>query len=122
MKRKLQRALSGLFLLSLVLLAGCSSGSGLVGVPEPGQAPPGPPLLPATDAGLAEHVPAQIIIGFVPKTDARKIATAVNPTTSIGRFASPMIRSSPRSNGGHRRSMLQAPGMCRPAAPIRLWP
>ena len=80
MKRKLQRALSGLFLLSLVLLAGCSSGSGLVGVPEPGQAPPGPPLLPATDAGLAEHVPAQIIIGFVPKTDARKIATAVNGT------------------------------------------
>src|SRR2546427_2439118 len=80
MKRKLQRALSGLFLLSLVLLAGCSSGSGLVGVPEPGQAPPGPPLLPATDAGLAEHVPAQIIIGFVPKTDARKVATAVNGT------------------------------------------
>ena len=81
MKRKLQRALSGVFLLSLVLLAGCSSGSGLVGVPGPGQAPPpGPPLLPATDAGLAEHVPAQIIIGFVPKTDARKIATAVNGT------------------------------------------
>src|SRR5438552_11010710 len=81
MKRKLQRALSGLFLLSVVLLAGCSSGSGLVGVPRPGQAPPpGPPLLPATDAGLAEHVPAQIIIGFVPKTDARKIATAVNGT------------------------------------------
>src|SRR2546427_1565990 len=81
MKRKLQRALSGLFLLSLVLLAGCSSGSGLVGVPGPGQAPPpGPPLLPATDAGLAEHVPAQVIIGFVPKTDARKIATAVNGT------------------------------------------
>src|SRR5438128_4454870 len=73
MKRKLRRVLSGLFLLSLVLLAGCSSGSGLVGVP-------GPPLLPATDAGLAEHVPAQIIIGFVPKTDARKIATAVNGT------------------------------------------
>src|SRR5437867_4053196 len=81
MKRELQRALSGVFLLSLVLLAGCSSGSGLVGVPGPGQAPPpGPPLLPATDAGLAEHVPAQIIIGFVPKTDARKIATAVNGT------------------------------------------
>ena len=81
MKRKLQRALSGLFLLSLVLLAGCGSGSGLVGVPGPGQAPPpGPPLLPATDAGLAEHVPAQIIIGLVPKTDARKIATAVNGT------------------------------------------
>src|SRR5436309_12245197 len=81
MKRKLQRALSGLFLLSLVLLAGCGSGSGLVGVPGPGQAPPpGPPLLPATDAGLAEHVPAQIIIRLVPKTDARKIATAVNGT------------------------------------------
>lgn len=81
MKIKLQQAGRWLFFLSLVFLAACSSGSRLVGISGPGQgSPPGPTPLPATDAGLAEHVPQQIVIGSLPKTELRTIVTAINGT------------------------------------------
>src|SRR5205809_4721987 len=81
MQRKLQRVLRGSFLLSLVLVAGCTSGSRLVGVSGPSQRPAiGPPPLPTNDAGLAEHVPQQVVIGYVPGAQVQQVVHEINGT------------------------------------------
>src|SRR5437879_11813442 len=75
MTRTLRRAGWTPLVLSVLLLVGCTSGSGLIGVPSPGPGgPSGPPPLPSSDAGLADHVPQQIVIGVQPNTDIHRIA------------------------------------------------
>src|SRR2546422_3645622 len=79
MKRTLLQAGWAPLVLSVMLVVGCTSGSGLVGVPGPGHGvPTGPPPLPSSDAGLADHVPQQIVIGFLSGADIRKVIVAVN--------------------------------------------
>src|SRR5437867_11010759 len=74
MTRTLRQAGWTPLVLTLLLLVGCTSGSGLVGVPSPGPgAPTGPPL-PSSDARLCAHVPQQIVIGVLPNTHAHRIA------------------------------------------------
>ena len=69
--------------LTVLLLVGCTSGSGLVGVPSPGPGgPTGQPPLPSSDAGLADHVPQQIVIGVHPNTDIHRIAASVGGTVT----------------------------------------
>ncbi len=81
MRSRFQQIGWRLFVLSCVFLVGCSSGSKLVGVSGPNQgATSGPPPLPTTDVGLAEHVPQQIVIGVLPKAEVHKIAVAINGT------------------------------------------
>src|SRR5437667_3296827 len=64
--------------LTVLLLVGCTSGSGLVGVPSRGPGgPTGQPPLPSSDAGLADHVPQQIVIGVHPNTDIHRIAASI---------------------------------------------
>ncbi len=71
-----------LFFLSLLLaVTGCSSGSGLLGVPSPSQNPPaGPPPLPSSDAGLAEHVSQQVVIGYVPGAQLLQVVREIKGT------------------------------------------
>src|SRR3989449_8503959 len=79
MKRTLLQAGWAPLVLSGMLVVGCTFGSGLVGVPGPGHGvPTGPPPLPSSDAGLADHVPQQIVIGFLSGADIRKVIAAVN--------------------------------------------
>ncbi len=78
MKNKIQRVGWKLFILSFLFLFGCTSGSRLVGVPSSQGPTSGPPTLPSADSGLAEHVPQQLIIGFLPKAEAQKVVAAVN--------------------------------------------
>ena len=67
--------------LTLVLVAGCTTGSGLVGVPGSGQGvPTTPPGLPSSDAGLADHVPQQIVISVIQKSDVHRVVAAVDGT------------------------------------------
>ena len=83
MTRTLRRAGWTPLVLSVLLLVGCTSGSGLIGVPSPGPGgPSGPPPLPSSDAGLADHVPQQIVIGVQPNTDIHRIATSVGGTVT----------------------------------------
>src|SRR2546427_9988538 len=78
MTRTLRRAGWTPLVLTVLLLVGCTSGSGLVGVPSPGPGgPTGQPPLPSSDAGLADHVPQQIVIGVLPNTDAHRIAASI---------------------------------------------
>jgi thermitase len=68
-----------LSILSVVFLTGCAASSGLLGVPSSGPVSPGgPPPLPSTDAGLAEHVPQQVVIGLLPATEPQKVIATVN--------------------------------------------
>ena len=79
MKMTLLQAGWAPLVLSVMLVVGCTFGSGLVGVPGPGHGvPTGPPPLPSSDAGLADHVPQQIVIGFLSGADIRKVIAAVN--------------------------------------------
>src|SRR5947209_8726254 len=79
MKRTLRQAGWTPLVLSVVLVAGCTAGSGLVGVPGPGQVvPTGPPPLPSSDAGLADHEPQQIVIGFLPTADVHRVVAAID--------------------------------------------
>src|SRR5213593_3413074 len=79
MRGVFQRARSILLLSLLLAVAGCSSGSRLTGVSSPSPSVPvGPSPLPTSDAGLAEHVPQQIVIGFLPRADVHKIAAAID--------------------------------------------
>src|SRR2546428_1892877 len=81
MKRTLRQAGWAPLVLTVVLVVGCTSGSGLVGVPGPGQGvPTGPPPLPSSDAGLADHVPQQIVIGILPKADVHRVVAAIDRT------------------------------------------
>src|SRR5256886_14743856 len=81
MKRTLRQAGWTPLVLSVVLIVGCTAGSGLVGVPGPGQGvPTGPPSLPTSDAGLADHVPQQIVIGVLPTADVHRIVAAIDGT------------------------------------------
>ena len=91
MKRRLRGIGDALLLFSLILVVGCTSGSGLVGVPNslPGsvKAPNagqgsggGAPPLPATDAGLVEHAPQQLIIRFLPGASTETILKEINGT------------------------------------------
>src|SRR2546428_6628726 len=57
----------------------CPSGWGLGGSRGPGRgAPPGPPPLPSSDAGLADHVPQQIVMGFLPTADVHRVVAAID--------------------------------------------
>src|SRR3989442_93987 len=79
MKRTLRQVGWTPLVLSVVLVVGCTAGSGLVGVPGPGQGvPTGPLPLPSSDAGLADHVPQQIVIGVLPKADVHRVAAAID--------------------------------------------
>ena len=79
MKRTLLQAGWAPLVLSVMLVVGCTSGSGLVGVPGPGHGvPTGPPPLPSSDAGLADHVPQQIVIGFLPTADVHRVVAAID--------------------------------------------
>ncbi|HEX2713167.1 MAG TPA: S8 family serine peptidase, partial [Candidatus Acidoferrales bacterium] len=72
-----------ILLLSLVLVVGCTSGSNLIGVPHPPSGPAGGgsgSSLPATDAGLAEHAPQQLIIRFLPGASTQTILKEINGT------------------------------------------
>src|SRR2546426_10473192 len=81
MKRTLRQVGWTPLVLSVVLVVGCTAGSGLVGVPRPGPGvPTGPPPLPSSDAGLADHVPQQILIGFLPKVDVHRVIASVGGT------------------------------------------
>jgi thermitase len=88
--RRIKPGEAGL-LLSLVLMVGCTSGSSLVGVPNSLQGSVnspsgaqgsggGPPPLPATDAGLVEHVPQQVVIRFLPGASTETILKDINGT------------------------------------------
>src|SRR2546426_6745665 len=78
MTRTLRRAGWTPLVIGVLLAVGCTSGSRLVGVPSPGPGgPAGPPPLPSSDAGLADHVPQQIVIGVLPNTDAHRIAASI---------------------------------------------
>ena len=81
--RRIRLGEAGL-LLGLVLMLGCTSGSSLVGVPTPAQSPPsgatGPSSLPVTDVGLAEHVPQQMIIRFLPGASTQTVVSAIHGT------------------------------------------
>jgi len=69
--------------IGVLLVVGCTSGARLVGVPGPGQGvPTGPPPLPSSDAGLADHVPQQIVIGVLPTADAHRIVAAIDGTVA----------------------------------------
>ena len=79
--KRAQRIGWGPLITSLVFLLGCSSGSGLVGLPGPGQqAGGGPPPLPSADTGLAEHVPQQVVIGYVPGVQVRQVVDEIKGT------------------------------------------
>src|SRR2546426_4633294 len=81
MTRTLRQAGWTPLVLTVLLLVGCTSGWGLVGVPSPGRGgPAGPPPLPSSDAGLADHVPQQIVIGVLPTADVHRIVTAIDGT------------------------------------------
>ena len=81
MMRTLRRAGWTPLVIGVLLAVGCTSGSGLVGVPSPGPGgPAGPPPLPSSDAGLADHVPQQIVIGVLPTADVHRIVTAIDGT------------------------------------------
>src|SRR3989449_227824 len=81
MTRTLRQADWTPLVLFVLLLVGCTSGSGLVGVPSPGRGGPAePPPLPSSDAGLADHVPQQIVIGVLPTADVHRIVTAIDGT------------------------------------------
>lgn len=88
MMKSLLRTREILLLLGVALVAGCTTGSGLVGVPPsnpggsaPSQAGAGAPTaLPATDAGLAEHVPQQLIIRFLPGASIEPVLSAIQGT------------------------------------------
>src|SRR5947199_812831 len=83
MTRTLRRAGWTPLVLTVLLLVGCTSGSGLVGVPSPGPGgPSGPPPLPSSDAVLADHVPQQIVIGVQPNTDIHRIVASVGGTVT----------------------------------------
>jgi len=67
--------------LTVVLVIGCTSGSGLVGVPGPGQGvPTGPPPLPSADAGLADHVPQQVVLSVLPTADVHRVVATIDGT------------------------------------------
>src|SRR2546428_13612498 len=79
MKRTLLQAGWAPLVLSVMLVVGCTFGSGLVGGPGPGHGvPAGPPPLPSSDAGLADHGPQQIVIGVLSRADNRKANAAGN--------------------------------------------
>src|SRR2546430_9893776 len=81
MTRTLRRAGWTPLVIGVLLAVGCTSGSRLVGVPSPGPGgPAGPPPLPSSDAGLADHVPQQIVIGVLPTADVHRIVTAIDGT------------------------------------------
>src|SRR5437870_7158262 len=63
-----------LLLFSSILVVGCTSGSNLVGVrsPSQGSAISQPPL-PKSDSGLSEHVPEEVVIGFLPSAEVQKV-------------------------------------------------
>src|SRR5213593_2074084 len=83
MTRTLRQADWTPLVLIVLLLVGCTSGSGLVGVPSPGPGgPTGPPPLPSSDAGLADHVPQQIVIGVLPTADVHRIIAAIDGTVA----------------------------------------
>src|SRR2546430_6023606 len=83
MTRPLRRGDGPPLVLPVLLLGGCPSGWGLVGVPSPGPGgPTGQPPLPSSDAGLADHVPQQIVIGVHPNTDIHRIAASVGGTVT----------------------------------------
>jgi thermitase len=72
---------SWFFLSLLLVVTGCSSGSRLVGVPSPSQNQrTGPPPLPSSDAGLAEHAPGQIVVGLLSNADVQRVGAAINGT------------------------------------------
>src|SRR5439155_22471968 len=67
MKGTRQEAAWTALVIGVLLVVGCTSDARLVGVTGPGQGvPTGPPSLPTSDAGLADHVPQQIVIGVLP--------------------------------------------------------
>jgi len=81
MKRTLRQVGWTPLVLSVVLVVGCTAGSGLVGVPRPGQGvPTGPPPLPSSDADLVDHVPQQIVINVLPTADVHRVVAAVDGT------------------------------------------
>src|SRR5437867_7920381 len=81
MTRTLRRAGWTPLVIGVLLAVGCTSGSRLVGVPSPGPGgPAGPPPLPSSDAGLADHVAQEIVIGVLPTADVHRIVAAIDGT------------------------------------------
>jgi thermitase len=68
-----------LSIVGVLFLTGCGASSGLMGVPSSGPVSPGgPPPLPSTDAGLAEHIPQQVVIGFLPSAEPQKVVATIH--------------------------------------------